>query len=167
MSWSTSELGWGWGRETNWSPPGKYFYWPNQGGTSFVDHLCCLCLVFFMLLRLFIAVLWSPAGKGLTSKHSFVMFYCVLSLSHVVSWVRCGTWLYRFLIFATFLFFVHNCTCFKFCWHISFSPFMWLTQAVLNQIRCRSMRCQIWILTVCSIKIWKKKEKNHPTHLKL
>ena len=26
-----------------------------------------------------------------------------LSLSHVVSWVRCGTWLYRFLIFATFL----------------------------------------------------------------
>ena len=28
---------------------------------------------------------------------------CVLSLSHVVSWVRCGTWLYRFLIFAFFL----------------------------------------------------------------
>ena len=26
-----------------------------------------------------------------------------LSLSHVVSWVRCGTWLYRLLIFALFL----------------------------------------------------------------
>ena len=26
-----------------------------------------------------------------------------LSLSHVVSWARCGTWLYRFLIFAAFL----------------------------------------------------------------
>ena len=25
-----------------------------------------LCLVFLMLLRLFIAALWSPAGKGLT-----------------------------------------------------------------------------------------------------
>ena len=35
--------------------------------TSFVDHLCYLYLVFFMLSRLFIAALWSPAGKGLTS----------------------------------------------------------------------------------------------------
>ena len=32
-----------------------------------------------------------------------VMFYCVLSLSHVVSWVRCGAGLYLFLIFAFFL----------------------------------------------------------------
>ena len=30
-----------------------------------------------MLLCLFIAVLWSPAGKGLTSLLSFVMFYCI------------------------------------------------------------------------------------------
>ena len=28
-----------------------------------MDHLCYLCLVFVMLLRLLIAVLWSPAGK--------------------------------------------------------------------------------------------------------
>ena len=32
-------------------------------GTSFVDHLSCLCVVFLMLSRLFIAVLWSPVGK--------------------------------------------------------------------------------------------------------
>ena len=32
-----------------------------------------------------------------------VMFYCVFSLSHVVSWIRCGTSLYRFLIFAAVL----------------------------------------------------------------
>ena len=31
------------------------------------------------------------------------MFIVFLLLSHVVSWVRCGTWLYRFLIFASFL----------------------------------------------------------------
>ena len=37
------------------------------------DHSC---LVFFMLLRLFIAALWSPAGKGLTSWLLFVMFNC-------------------------------------------------------------------------------------------
>ena len=43
----------------------------------FVDHLCYLCHMFFMLLRLFIAALWSPAGKGLTSWLLFVMFNCV------------------------------------------------------------------------------------------
>ena len=42
--------------------------------------------VFVMLLRLFIAALWPPAGKGLTSWLSFVMFNCILSFSHVVSW---------------------------------------------------------------------------------
>ena len=42
-----------------------------------MDHLCYLCFVFVMLLRLFIAALWSPAGKGLTSWLSFVMFNCV------------------------------------------------------------------------------------------
>ena len=43
----------------------------------FVDHLCYLCLVFVMLSRLFIAALWSHAGKGLTSWLLFVMFNCV------------------------------------------------------------------------------------------
>ena len=56
-----------------------------------MDHLCYLCLVIVMHLRLFIAALWSPAGKGLTSWLLFVMFIVVLLLSHVVSWVRCGT----------------------------------------------------------------------------
>ena len=39
-----------------------------------MDYLCYLCLVFIMPPRLFIAALWSPAGKGLTSLLSFVMF---------------------------------------------------------------------------------------------
>ena len=42
-----------------------------------MDHLCHLCLVFVMLSYLFIAALWSPAGKGLTSLLLFVMFNCV------------------------------------------------------------------------------------------
>ena len=41
-----------------------------------MDHLCYLCLVFVMLSHLFIAALWSPAGKGLTSWFLFVMFNC-------------------------------------------------------------------------------------------
>ena len=71
--------------------------------TYFVDHLCILCLVFLMILLLFIAALWSPARKGLTSWLLLVMFIVFLLLSHVVSWVRCGSWLYCFLIFAVFL----------------------------------------------------------------
>ena len=35
-----------------------------------------LCLVFVMLSRLFIAALWSPAGKELTSWLLFVVFNC-------------------------------------------------------------------------------------------
>ena len=42
-----------------------------------MDYLCYLCLVFVMILRLFIAALWSPAGKGLTFWFLFVMFNCV------------------------------------------------------------------------------------------
>ena len=48
-----------------------------------MDHLCYLCRVFVMRLRLFIAPLWSPAAKGLTSWLLFVMFnyvFCHFSM---------------------------------------------------------------------------------------
>ena len=38
-----------------------------------------------------IAALWSAAGKGLTSWLLLVMFLVFLLLSHVVSWVMCGS----------------------------------------------------------------------------
>ena len=41
-----------------------------------------LCLVFLMLSRLFIAALWSPAGKGLPFCLLLVMFIVFLILSH-------------------------------------------------------------------------------------
>ena len=41
-----------------------------------MNHLCYLCVVFVMLSRLFMAALWSPARKGLTSWLLFVMFNC-------------------------------------------------------------------------------------------
>ena len=53
--------------------------------------------------RLFIDALLSPVGKGLMSWLSFVMSYCEDVTSPLVSWVRCGARLYRFLIFAVFL----------------------------------------------------------------
>ena len=45
-------------------------------------HLWFLCGV-LLLLRLFIAALLSPVGKGLTSWHFLVMFIIFLFLSHV------------------------------------------------------------------------------------
>ena len=59
--------------------------------------LFCLCG------RLFICALWSPAGKGLTSWLSFVVSNCEFVTFPLVSWVRCGTRLYQFLIFAPLL----------------------------------------------------------------
>ena len=56
-----------------------------------MDHLCYLCLVFVMLSRLFIADLWSPEGKGLTSWLLFVMCIVILLLTHLLFWDRCGT----------------------------------------------------------------------------
>ena len=41
-----------------------------------MDHLYYVCLVFVMLSRLFIAALWSTAGKELTSWLSIVLFNC-------------------------------------------------------------------------------------------
>ena len=116
VSWSISELRmrlapWNW-----FKPPSKIFYWPFIGSTSFVNHLCYLCILFVMLSRLFIAALWSPAG--LASRVSFVVFNCVFvtfpvwyPLSGVVlldcfsSWSlppfllskQCGSWSWTYL----------------------------------------------------------------------
>ena len=59
-------------------------------GTSYVNHLCYLCLVFVMISRLFIAALWSHAGKGLTSWLLFVMFGCVFVT--FPSGILCQVW---------------------------------------------------------------------------
>ena len=59
-----------------------------------MDHLCYFPLVLVRLSRLFIAALWSLEGIGLTSWLLFVMIIVILLLSHLVSWVKCGTELY-------------------------------------------------------------------------
>ena len=65
---------------------------------------CFFCLVFAMpLCHLFICALWSHAGKGLTAWLSFMVSNCEFVTFPWVLWVRCGTWFYRFLIFAPLL----------------------------------------------------------------
>ena len=96
--WTKGEVG---APLNRFKPSSKVSYWPFQGGTPFVDLLYFFCLVFTMhLLCLFICVLWSPAGKGLTSWPSFVVSSCKFVTFPLVSWIRCDTLFYRFLNFA-------------------------------------------------------------------
>ena len=57
-----------------------------------MGHLCFygLCLLCFCAY-LFICALWSPAGKGLTSRVSFVVSNFEFVTFPLVSRVRCGT----------------------------------------------------------------------------
>ena len=95
--------------ETGSSPPVKYF--TDRSKVVLIlwivfvfSALCLLCLC----ARLFIGALWPPAGKGLTSWLSFLVYNCEFVTFPLVSWVRCGTWIYRFLIFAPLLTFINS-----------------------------------------------------------
>ena len=111
VSWSTSELRVRLAPLNRFKPSSKIFYWPFQGGTSFVDLLCfcsvlcllCLCASVYMC---FVVTCWERADLLALVCGVF----CEFVTFPLVSWVRCGTWLYRFLIFApllTFISYVH------------------------------------------------------------
>ena len=91
-----------------------------------MDLLCFSCLTNVCLLclcaRLFICALWSPLQKGLTNWLSFLVSNCEFVTFTLVSWVRCGTCLYRFLIFAPLLTLYY---CFKmvFSFHVKLITF--------------------------------------------
>ena len=104
MSWSTSELRVRLAPLNRFKPSSKIFYWPFQGGTSFVDLSCfcsvlcllCLCASVYMC---FVVTCWERADLLALVCGVF----CEFVTFPLVSWVRCGTWLYRFLIFAPLL----------------------------------------------------------------
>ena len=100
MSWSTSELRVRLAPLNRFKPSSKIFYWPFQGGTSFVDLLCfCSVLCLLCLYMCFVVTCWERAD--LLALVCGVYYEYVTFL--LVSWVSCGTWLYRFLIFAPLL----------------------------------------------------------------
>ena len=69
----------------------KIFVYLVQGGASFVDHLCYLCIVLLCFYAcLFVDTLWSPAQTELNSWLSFKMSNCDVVTFPLVSWVRCG-----------------------------------------------------------------------------
>ena len=66
MSWSTSELRVRLAPLNRFKPSSKIFYWPFQGGTSFVDLLCfCSVLCLLCFVRVCLCVLCGHLlGKG-------------------------------------------------------------------------------------------------------
>ena len=66
MSWSTSELRVRLAPLNRFKPSSKIFYWPFQGGTSFVDLLCfCSVLCWLCFVRVCLYVLCGHLlGKG-------------------------------------------------------------------------------------------------------
>ena len=90
--WTKGEVG---APLNRFKPSSKVFYWPFQGDASFVDHLCYFWHVLLCIrARLFVDALKSHAVKGLTSWLSIVMSNCDVVTFPLVSWVRCGAWLY-------------------------------------------------------------------------
>ena len=82
MSWSTSELRVRLAPLNRFKPSSKIFYWPFQGGTSFVDLLCfcsVLCLLCFVRVCLYV-LFGHLLGKGwpLGSR-----LWCLLWVCHV------------------------------------------------------------------------------------
>ena len=66
MSWSTFELRVRLAPLNRFKPSSKIFYWPFQGGTSFVDLLCfcsVLCLLCFVRVCLYV-LFGHLLGKG-------------------------------------------------------------------------------------------------------
>ena len=59
-------------------PSSKIFLLTVPRRYFFCRSFVFLCLAFLMLSRLFIAALWSPARKGLTSWPLMVMFIVIL-----------------------------------------------------------------------------------------
>ena len=90
--------------ETGFSPPVKYFTDPSKAVLLlWIIYVISVLFLLCFLARLFIDALWSPVGKVLTSWFSFVMSNSEVVTFPLVSWVRCGAYLYRSLIFALFL----------------------------------------------------------------
>ena len=111
-------------RKTGLSPPVKYFTDRSKA------VLFCGSFMFFSALRLLCfraCLLYVPCGhllgKGWTIGSRLWCLTVSLSLSHWYFWVRCGTWLYRFLTFAPLLTLLICYTAYLSCWPHGFREF--------------------------------------------
>ena len=104
MFWFTSELRARLAPLNSFKPSSKIFYWPFQVGTLLWIFYAFFCLVFTMsscasVYMCFVVTCLERADFLAL----FVVSNCKFVTFPLVSWVKCGTWLYRFLILAPLL----------------------------------------------------------------
>ena len=97
-----------WRRKTGLSPPVKYFTDRSKAvlllWIFYVFVLSCVCYVLCASVYMcFLVTCWERADLLALVCGVF----CEFVTFPLVSWVRCGTWLYRFLIFAPLLTFMY------------------------------------------------------------
>ena len=92
-------------RETGLSPPVKYFTDHSKALLifgSFMLFPSCFCYAFVCVCYWCLVVTCWRRVDLLALVCDVVMSCCEVVTFPLVSWVRCGAWLYRFLIFALF-----------------------------------------------------------------
>ena len=106
VSWSTSEI-------RARLAPQNWFKSSSKKNTDrfkLVLLVWIICVIYVLCLSCFHVCSLLPCGHLLGKCWPLgPCLWCLivfLSLSHMVYWVRCGTWLYRFLNFAAFLTFI-------------------------------------------------------------
>ena len=101
-------------KKTGLSPPVKYFTDRSKAvlllWIFYVFVLSCVCYVLCASVYMcFVVTCWERADLLALVCDVF----CEFVTFPLVSWVRCGTWLYRFLIFATLLTLLQFINCFR------------------------------------------------------
>ena len=108
-------------RNTIWFKPSSKILLFLTDRSKAVLLMWIICGIFVLCLSCFCVCSLLPCGhllaKGWPLGSCLWCLIVLLSLSHVVSWVRCGTWLYNFLIFAPFVTCLYlNLWWLKNCW---------------------------------------------------
>ena len=82
----------------------QFFYWPFQSCASFVkSFLLFMFRAFHAVLSVHCSLMVTCWERSYLLARLFVMLSCVFLTFPCGVRVRCGTWLYRFLIFAFFI----------------------------------------------------------------
>ena len=136
MSWSTSELRVRLAPLNRFKPSSKIFYWPFQGGTSFVDLLCfcsVLCLLCFVHVCLY-GLCGHLLGKG-------SRLWCLLWVCHFPIGILGQVW---YLIVSipdlctiTYLSLSFSCCVCEYFFVCQFLSASWLSVSCLS-VSCRT-----------------------------
>ena len=114
---------------------------------SFLLFMFCVCHAFLSVHCKLVVTCWERANLLALL---YVCFRVFLSLSHVVSWVSCGNWLYRFLIFSFLLTFLASRDLVMVIWNLIMGQkFVSFTKVIVLAVHC------LYLNTFCYMTVGK------------